>query len=421
MENTEINILCPECGSTNNSQNSLCKECGNELILNNKYFLLKILGENIGTTYLATDNNNKHVIIKELSLRRVDKWKTHELFKREGEILSQLNHKSIPEFIEEFETGIGRSARSYLVIENIDGINLREEFNKKRYTEKEVIEIAIETAKILDYLHNLMPPVIHRDIKLSNLMRKSDGTLALIDFGSVKDAMRDKNATISGTMGFMAPEQLTGSPVIASDFYSLGAVLLVLLSRKEIDEMTENGIDLKWEDSVHVSNKMQYLLKRLLEKNHENRLNTLKEMEEILLTDKYDKKKSKNIVATVTNVTKSPSPKEEKSEFEFMKEQNDDYLTDFDEGNPYSVYNKFEDKSTTAIIFIVLIIFFVFIIFIFKASLSPQENYTYDSYDYNPHSTEDEYNDITNDRINKLRENQKAVFDDIEKVTGEDN
>jgi len=287
-------ISCPECGTANNKNDLLCRECNHELLLNEKYYLIKILGENIGTTYLAMDLDNNLVVIKELSLRRVDKWKTQELFQREADILSQLDSPFIPKFIDEFQTGIARSAKSYLVIENIDGLTLREEYQKKRYTEAEVIEIALEFAEILDYLHNLMPPVIHRDIKLSNIMRKINGSLALIDFGSVKDVMRDQNATISGTMGFMAPEQLMGKPVIASDFYSLGAVLLVMLSRKELSEMTTNGLDLDWKSSVHVSAKMNYLLESLLNKNPEKRLNSLASLKEILLSDKYHDKKAIN-------------------------------------------------------------------------------------------------------------------------------
>jgi len=152
--------------------------------------------------------------------------------------------------------------------------------------------------------HNLMPSVIHRDIKPSNIMRKEDGSLVLIDFGSVKDVMRDKNATISGTMGFMAPEQLMGEPVIASDFYSLGATILVLLSRKELEEMVENGIDLNWKSSIHTSNKMTYLLERLLEKDPKKRLNTLAEVKDILLTDKHEEKKTVDIVEKKANPQK---------------------------------------------------------------------------------------------------------------------
>lgn len=308
------NVICPDCGSENSRYNSICEQCSSNLKLNDKYYLLKILGENIGITYLAEKPNNtelagdelkrtvklsvnnEKLVIKELSLRTLEKWKTEELFKRESEILSQLNYKSIPKFIEEFELGIGRNAKSYIVMEYIDGTSLREEFENKRYTEDEVIELILEIAKILNYLHSLRPPVIHRDIKLSNIMRKSDGSLAIIDFGSVKNINMNKNATVSGTYGFMAPEQLKGEATFASDFYSLGVIALVLLSRKEPEDMVENNLELNWQENVYASNKLMYLLENLLNINPKKRISSLREIENIINDNNinYTSKKDTN-------------------------------------------------------------------------------------------------------------------------------
>jgi len=307
------NVICPDCGSENSPYNLTCEQCTSNLKLNNKYYLLKILGENIGITYLAQkannnelkgdelkrtvklSANNEKLVIKELSLRTLEKWKNEELFKRESEILSQLNYKSIPKFIEEFELGIGRNAKSYIVMEYIDGITLREEFEQKRYTEDEVIELILEIAKILNYLHSLRPPVIHRDIKLSNIMRKSDGSLAIIDFGSVKNINMNKNATISGTYGFMAPEQLKGEATFASDFYSLGVIALVLLSRKEPEDMIENNLELNWKENVYASNKLMYLLERLLDLNPQERISSLSEIENIINKNNINYTSKRNI------------------------------------------------------------------------------------------------------------------------------
>ncbi len=307
------NIICPECGGENSSYNQTCEQCSADLKLNGKYHLLKILGENIGITYLAEKINddselrgddlkrtvkiaakNKKLVIKELSLRTLEKWKNEELFKRESEILSQLNHKSIPKLIEEFELGIGRNAKSYIVMEYINGITLREEFEQKRYTEPEVIEIILEIAKILDYLHSLRPPVIHRDIKLSNIMRKPDNSLAIIDFGSVKNINLNKNATISGTYGFMAPEQLSGNATFASDFYSLGVIALVLLSRKEPEDMVSDNLTLNWRENIYASDKLLYLLEKLLEPNHKKRISSLSKIENILNDSNFQNNYSEN-------------------------------------------------------------------------------------------------------------------------------
>jgi len=206
--------------------------------------------------------------------------------------------------------------------------------------------------------HNLMPSVIHRDIKPSNIMRKEDGSLVLIDFGSVKDVMRDKNATISGTMGFMAPEQLMGEPVIASDFYSLGATLLVLLSRKELEEMVENGIDLNWKSSVHVSNKMTHLLERLLDKDPKKRLNTLAELKDILLTDKYNKKELIAINKKEKLNENKIINKIESSSLEFVENQASDFSDEDEYINPYyaSFIVRYGDSSSKVLALLIVII-----------------------------------------------------------------
>jgi len=85
----EINVvICPDCGEDNEIKNENCYECSNSLLLNNKYHLLEVLGENIGITYVAIAVGEdlcispKQVVIKELPIKKVDRWKTEELFKR---------------------------------------------------------------------------------------------------------------------------------------------------------------------------------------------------------------------------------------------------------------------------------------------------------------------------------------------------
>jgi len=286
------NILCPDCKTTNDSKNSSCKKCMGELTLKNRYFLLKILDNKSVITYLAYDKNYRQkIIIKEFSLVKAEKWDSHDLFKKEGDILAQLNHPSIPRFIEDFETGIGDNSKSYIAMEYINGISLKEEQRKNRYTEEEVIEDILEITKILDYLHNLIPPIIHQDLNLSNIMRRENGSLALIDFNAVQDIVEKEDYdNISGTYGFIAPEQLSGKAVIASDYYALGVVILVLLTRKQPEEMLDDNNNLNWKESLQASNKIIELLEGLLLKEPKERIQTLEEVETILLNKKRAKK-----------------------------------------------------------------------------------------------------------------------------------
>ncbi len=277
-------ILCPSCRISNDSKNPLCNNCMKELNLNSRYFLLKILDDKSVTTFLAYDKREKtRVVIKEFSLLNASEWDSHDLFKKEGDILAQLNHPGIPEFIEDFEIGIGESSKSYIVMEYINGMNLKEELRKKRYTEREVIEDILEIAKILEYLHHLIPPIIHQDINLSNIMRRDDGSLVLIDFNSVKDkVIKERADNITGTFGFIAPEQLMGKTVVASDYYALGGLILLLLTRKNADELVDIDGKLNWKDSLHASKKIENLLEALLIEDSTKRVQSLKEIKKIL-------------------------------------------------------------------------------------------------------------------------------------------
>nr|KJB68030.1 hypothetical protein B456_010G223000 [Gossypium raimondii] len=98
------------------------------------------------------------------------------------------------------------------------------------------MKIAIDVARALEYLHeHCNPPVIHRDIKSSNILLDSDFNAKLSDFGlAVVTGSQNKNVKLSGTLGYVAPEYLLeGKLTDKSDVYAFGIVLLELLVRKK--------------------------------------------------------------------------------------------------------------------------------------------------------------------------------------------
>jgi hypothetical protein len=114
---------------------------------------------------------------------------------------------------------------------------------------------------------------VHRDLKPKNLMRRADGALLLIDFGSVKDALSDPQlggSTVAGTFGYMAPEQFAGDACPRSDLYALGATAVALLARQEPRTLLEGG-RLVWRDRVRVSAPTAALLEALLAVDPEDR------------------------------------------------------------------------------------------------------------------------------------------------------
>jgi hypothetical protein len=86
---------------------------------------------------------------------------------------------------------------------------------------------------ILVYLQSLSPMVIHRDIKPANLIKRADGSIALVDFGAAHVYGTTAGSTTIGTFGYMPIEQLAGIVDATTDVYALGASLLNLLTRQE--------------------------------------------------------------------------------------------------------------------------------------------------------------------------------------------
>src|SRR5262249_50156223 len=124
--------------------------------------------------------------------RGAKSWKEVELAEREARVLASLSHPNLPRYVEHFEQG----GELFLVTEMIEGENLLS-LRKRgvRFSEAEVMRFLRECADVLDYLHTRAPPVVHRDIKPSNVLRRADGSFALIDFGAVRDRLKPEGGS----------------------------------------------------------------------------------------------------------------------------------------------------------------------------------------------------------------------------------
>ena len=247
-------MICANC-ETETAQTP-CVGCGDDSLLAGKYQLERILGRGAqGTTFLATGPDGI-CAVKELQLGRATGGKATELFHREAAVLDQLSHDNIPELYDHFVDGVGVARSLYVVQQFISGTNLEERLNTHRFTEEEVRGILGQLAEILEYLHSLSPPVIHRDIKPSNLILDDDGQLHLVDFGAVRDVMRDSvggGSTVAGTFGYMAPEQLVGDATPQSDLYALGMTAIRLLTRQHPTALADRMGNMEWRSQANVS------------------------------------------------------------------------------------------------------------------------------------------------------------------------
>src|SRR5262249_4681932 len=141
-----------------------------------------------------------------------------------------LSHPLLPRYVEHFEEG----GALYLVMEKIEGESVAALRRRGPLSEAQVIRFLKDVANALAYLHGQSPPLIHRDVKPSNIVLRSDGAFVLVDFGAVQvRAKGEKGSTVVGTFGYMAPEQLQARASPATDVYAVGATAVAMLTGKE--------------------------------------------------------------------------------------------------------------------------------------------------------------------------------------------
>jgi len=283
-------VICPKCLKLNEKGEALCFDCKSDLLLNNEFYLLKVLGENSGKTYLSqrlNNSNEEYFVIKELSIKKMKKWKEEELFQRERIALSNLNNEFIPDFVCKFDIKEGKRLNYYTVIKYIDGDNKK----NKNYSEEKILNYILKLADILDYIHSTTPPVIHRDLKLSNIIIKGDD-IYLIDFGSVTNIVKEEGgSTIAGTFAYMAPEQFLGKAYPSTDYYALGILATVMLTGLEPEEFLEYNHIINWK-ILKISDKFKKIISELLIYDYKKRIKSKKELIDIInlptKEEKYD-------------------------------------------------------------------------------------------------------------------------------------
>ncbi len=258
--------------------------------LGGRYQVVRQLGEGgFGRTFLAADQHlpdHPLCVVKQLVPSRNDQQFlaiARRLFQREAETLAQLGqHERIPRLLAYFE----ENGIFYLTQEYVEGQSLKEEFEQKiTLSQAEAIAILKSILELLQYVHQL--GVIHRDIKPANIMRRrSDQQLFLIDFGAVRhvqpeDLQKHGKYTISiGTRGYAPSEQMAGRPVIASDLYSLGMVIiegLTGLAPMDLPNDATTG-DVVWEPGAHLAPAFVRILNKMIKYNFRDRYQSAAEV-----------------------------------------------------------------------------------------------------------------------------------------------
>ncbi|XP_051225503.1 LEAF RUST 10 DISEASE-RESISTANCEUS RECEPTOR-LIKE PROTEIN KINASE-like 1.2 isoform X4 [Lolium perenne] len=194
-----------------------------------------------GTVYKGYLEDGRVVAVKKLynnSYRRV------EQFVNEAAILARLRHPNLVMF---YGCTSKESRDLLLVYEFVQNGTVADHLHGHRAQERALpwplrLNIAIESAAALTYLHAIEPPIIHRDVKTNNILLDGDFHVKVADFGLSRlfplDVTHVSTAP-QGTPGYVDPEyhqcyQLTDK----SDVYSFGVVLVELISSKPAVDIT---------------------------------------------------------------------------------------------------------------------------------------------------------------------------------------
>jgi serine/threonine protein kinase/Tfp pilus assembly protein PilF len=254
----------------------------------------KIGAGGMGVVYRARDERlERDVAIKVLPAGALADEEMRKRFRREAMALSKLNHPNIA-IIHDFNT---ERDVDFLAMEYISGVTLREKSLSGALPEAEVISLGKQAAEALEAAHE--QGIIHRDLKPGNIMVTPKGLLKVLDFGLAKlfqpAGTIDKTLTLTGSQGltgtlpYMAPEQLDGREVDArTDIHALGAILHELVTgKKPFPQETPSEImhaildkppELLRSPGAQISEGLERIIFKCLEKEPANRYASAKEL-----------------------------------------------------------------------------------------------------------------------------------------------
>ncbi len=250
--------------------------------------ILEMIGQGgMGTVFKAWQPKlDRYVALKILSAHFTGAPVFTDRFAREGKLLARLSHPNIVTVYDYGQAG----EFYYLMLEYVDGVNLRQAMREQRFTPEQALAIVPKICDALQYAHD--EGVLHRDIKPENILLDTRGRIKITDFGIGK--LTEQNdppaearnvgerhpaltgeGQILGTPNYMAPEQrdTPNSVDHRADIYSLGVVFYELLT----GELPKDRFLLPSEKS-NVSGRVDEIVLKALERERDKRYQTAEEL-----------------------------------------------------------------------------------------------------------------------------------------------
>ena len=261
------------------------------------YKIIEKLGEGgMGVVYKAEDTKLKREVAIKFLPRFISANKEErQRFEIEAQAAALLNHPNIATIyaIEETEDEM------FIVMEYIDGVELKDKIKSGPVPVDEAINIATQIAEGLEAAHK--KGIVHRDIKSSNIMITKGGKVKIMDFGLAKiigGTELTKIGSTVGTAAYMSPEQARGEELDnRTDIWSFGVVLYEMITGQlpyKGDYEQAVIYSILNEDPKPITelrgdtpSQLSHIVEKTLQKNPENRYQTTKDLiEELKTVDK---------------------------------------------------------------------------------------------------------------------------------------
>jgi eukaryotic-like serine/threonine-protein kinase len=312
LEDQAINLVkeCPECGACFDSSAEFCETDHTELGLSlpvertieGKYRLDRLLGKGgMGAVYEATDLRlDRKVAIKIMLGSMFGDRTALRRFEREARASARLNH---PNIITVYDYGVTGAEGAYLVMEMVNGFNIRSAIEKEHVIAPRVTAEWFE--QVLEGMKAAHKSgIVHRDLKPENILiskaENESSLVKILDFGLAKVLQLDLSdqktmtarGTVLGTFGYMSPEQLSGEDVDErSDIFAIGVMVVEALtgrrpfSGKSYAELLRSVTrePFQFPDDSTEGRRLNAVLQKCLAKKREDRFASMAELQRELI------------------------------------------------------------------------------------------------------------------------------------------
>jgi serine/threonine protein kinase/tetratricopeptide (TPR) repeat protein len=200
--------------------------------------LVEVIGEGGSSTVFraarTVDGVRQEVALK-LLRRGLYSPDAQRQFRRERQVLSQLQHPGIARLI---EGGVTDTGAAYIALDLVDGVPITDYARNLQLDLRHRLRLFVDICRAVDAAHRAL--IVHRDLKPSNVLVTADGAIKLLDFGIAKllDADDDTQTRLPAfTPAYASPEQRSdGLITTATDVYALGVLLGELITGERLTE-----------------------------------------------------------------------------------------------------------------------------------------------------------------------------------------